>query len=237
MARNTTLVKLLDDLRAEARVSLNPAHNTQNRAVQVKALQREQERLWEEHDWPQLRVTRQVPVQAGERYYAPPDDLTIDRIEKIEIFRDGGWFEMRPGIDAEHYTAWNSDLDERSWPPRRWKIHEDGTVEVWPISDVNGDPATREGYLKFTGIRNLRPLVADDDRADLDDLVLVLFVAGGMLAASGAKDAQLKLDKAQARLTRLTSNLKPRRQVRMFGIGEPKIPQRILISQYRPPSN
>ena len=28
--RGTTLVKLLDDLRAEARLSLNPAHNAQN---------------------------------------------------------------------------------------------------------------------------------------------------------------------------------------------------------------
>lgn len=235
MARNTTLVKLLDDLRAEARLSLNPAHNAQNRPSQVKMLQREQERLWEEHDWPHLRVERQFGVQAGQRYYAPPEDIPVDRIEKIEVFTDGRWREITPGISSDEHTAWNSDLDERTWPPRKWEIHEDGNIELWPIPDANADDATREGYVKVTGIRRLNQLVDDDDRADLDDLVIVLFCAAGILASTGAKDAQLKLEKAQARLRRLTSNLKPRRQFRMFGIGEPRLPKRMYITQYRPP--
>lgn len=233
MARNVTLTKLLDDLRVEARLSLNPAHNTDARAGQVKRLQREQTRLWEEHDWPHMRVTAQVPVQAGQRYYAVPETIGEDRLESLAIFTDGVWREVVPGIDDEHYTAWNSDLDERSWPPRRWKLYEDGNIELWPIADSNADPTTRDGYLKFTGIRKLNPLVAAEDRCDLDSEMLVLFVASEMLAASGAKDAQLKLDKAQTRLARLTSNLKPRRRFRMFGIGERPEPQRFTISQYR----
>lgn len=164
-----------------------------------------------------------------------PEDIPVDRIERIDIFTDGGWQEVKPGIGTAQYTTWNSDLDERNWPPRRWKIHEDGTVEIWPIPDQNGDAATLEGVLQFTGIRKLNPLVADDDRADLDDRVLVGFVAADILAATGAKDAQLKLDKAQARLLRLTSNLKPRRQYRMFGIGAPKMPRKMFVTQYRPP--
>src|SRR5690606_30012439 len=92
---------------------------------------------------------------------------------------------------------------------------------------------TRDGYLKFTGIRKLNDLVAAEDRCDLDSEMLVLFVASEMLAASGAKDAQLKLDKAQTRLARLTSNLKPRRRFRMFGIGDRPEHHRFTISQYR----
>lgn len=234
MARNTTLVKLLDDLRAEARMSLNPAHNAQNRPAQVKALQREQERLWEDFDWPHLRVERQVPIQAGQRYYETPEDMQIDRIERIEIFADGDWCRLTPGIDGAHYSIWNSDLDQRSWPPRRWKIHEDEDIELWPISDTNGDPTTREGYLKFTGIRNLRPLVADADRADLDDVMLVGYCAAQILAASGAKDAKLKLDAANSRYSRLRGKLTPRREFKMFGIGEQPVQRRLTISSYKP---
>ena len=237
MARKQTLLKLLDDLRAEARLSLDPAHNRQARPVQVKLLQRVQERLWEDFTWPHMRVERQMPIASGQRYYEPPTDMRIDRIEKIEFYTDGGWRLIEPGIDAGCYSAWNSDLDERSWPPRRWQIYEDETVEIWPISDTNATEATREGYLKFTGIRNLNQLVDDGDRADLDDRLIVLYAAAEMLAAGGAKDAQLKLDQANAIYVKLRGNLTPRKQFRMFGIGEPQPPRRIMISQYRRPSN
>lgn len=232
--RGTTLVKLLDDLRAEARLSLNPAHNAQNRSSQVKALQREQERLWEDFDWPHLRIYPQTQVQAGQRYYETPENMIIDRIERVEIFLDGVWCKLEPGIEACHYSAWNSDLDARSWPPRRWKFNEDEDIELWPIPDVNADATTMNGFLRFTGIRNLDPLVADDDRADLDDIMLVGFCAAKILAASGAKDARLSLDAANARYARLRGRLTPRTQIKMFGVGELPRRREIIIGQYRP---
>lgn len=232
--RGTTLVKLLDDLRAESRLSLNPAHNAQNRPLQVKALQREQERLWEDFDWPHLRIFPQQPVQAGQRYYETPDNMIIDRIERVEIFLNGAWFMLENGIEACHYSAWNSDLDARSWPPRRWKFNEDEDIELWPIPDVNADPLTMEGMLRFTGIRSLNPLVADADRADLDDVMLVGFCAAKILAASGAKDAKLSLDAANARYARLRGRLTPRVPIRMFGIGELPRRRELIIGQYRP---
>ena len=234
MARGTTLVKLLDKLRVAARLSLNPAHNAQNRAAQVAMLQAEQDRLWSDCDWPHLRVERQVQLQAGQRYYDTPADIKIDKIERIELFTDGEWCKLATGIDGCHYSAHNSDLDERSWPPRRWKLHEDEDIEIWPISDTNGDPTTLEGTLKFIGIRSLNPLVDDSDRADLDDDMLVNFVAAEMLAASGAKDARLKLDKANTIYTRLKGNITPRQKIRMFGIGEPQPRKGIFITSYRP---
>ena len=233
--RGTTLVKMLDDLRAEARLSLNPAHNAQNRSSQVKALQREQERLWEDFDWPHLRIYPQLPVQNGQRYYETPANMNIERIERIEIFIDGSWRKLEPGIDAGHYTAWNSDLDARSWPPRRWQFNEDEDIELWPIPNTDTDPLTMNGTLRFTGIRDLNPLVADDDRADLDDIMLVGFCAAKMLAASGAKDAKLAFDAASARYARIRGRLTPRTQIKMFGIGDEKPRNReIIIGQYRP---
>ena len=87
--RGTTLVKLLDILRVECGLSLNPAHNPQNRDTQIATLQRVQETMWADFAWPHLRVERAIDVQAGQRYYDMPGDLDIDRIEKIEI-REAG---------------------------------------------------------------------------------------------------------------------------------------------------
>lgn len=203
-------------------------------------LQVEQERLHADFDWPHLRVKRTTLLQAGQRYYDTPTDIAIDRIERLEVYRDSAWCQMDAGIDSEHLTAWNSDLadagdlSQRSWPPRRWDIHEDEDIEIWPISDQNGDATTLEGTLRFTGIRNLSPLVDDADRADLDDDMLVGFVAARILAASGSKDARLVLDAANARYAKLRGRMTPRRNFQMFGIGEPKPPKRIFISAYRP---
>jgi len=234
MARGTTLVKLLDKLRVAARLSLNPAHNAQNRSSQVTALQVEQERLWGDFDWPHLRIYPQSALAAGQRYIETPENMPVDRIERIEVFTDGEWIKLTPGIDGCHLSTHNSDLDERSWPPRRWMLNEDEDVELWPIPDRNGDATTREGYVRFTGIRNLNPLVDDGDRADIDDDILVGYVAAQMLAASGAKDAKLKLDAAQVRDAKLRGRLTPRRRFQMYGTGEIAPDNRIRITQYRP---
>jgi hypothetical protein len=193
MARNATLLSLLQKLRSEIRASGNPAHNASVRDSHVALLQRIQETLWEEHDWAFLRVERFVPVQQGQRFYDPPTDIALDRVECIS-FKDGDeWCKLAVGIDNRHFNDWDSNLDERSWPVERWRVYEDLQVELWPIPDQNGDAASQNGYLKYEGIRKLRPLVADDDRADLDDQMLVLYAAAELLAAREAADAAVKL--------------------------------------------
>lgn len=237
MARGKTLVKLLDDLRAESRQSLNPAHNAQDHARQVNTLQRIQEWLWEDFAWPHLRVERTAPVEAGQRFYENPPDLPIDRIERIDIFLDGCWQPLSPGIGAEHYAAWNSERDERSWPPRRWRIYEDDMIEIWPIPDTDGNASTLEGVIKFTGIRELKPLVKDSDRADLDDRLLVLYAAAEHLASKNAPDAKLKLEAANRRFVQMRSGLTKKRTFSMFGVKEERSRRRFAITQYRPPVN
>jgi len=83
----------------------------------------------------------------------------------------------------------------------------------------------------------LKPFVQDSDRADLDDRLLVMFAAAELLAAAGAKDAQLKLDQANQIYRRLRSGLTPRKRFRMFGVGSAQPPTREYITRYKPPTS
>ena len=231
MARGTTLLALLQDFRAEIRASSNPAHNIATRETHVRLLQRTQRVLWERVDWPHLRVSRIIDLDAGQRYYSSADDIHIDRLETVDFMYAGEWCQLAEGIGNEHLASWNSDLDERSWPVERWALHEDDMFEIWPIPSQNADDATLEGKLKLTGIRNLNPLVDDADTADLDDHLIVLFAAAESLAASGAEDAALKLRMAEQRFADITATQGKKKTFRLFddkGEGwRPKGPPRV----------
>lgn len=216
MARNSTLGSLLNEFRAESRLSLNPAHNNQTRDAHIILLQRTQEGLWEDFDWPHLRVERTLPLAAGQRTYSPPEDISVDRIQKIEFRFGGEWTSLRPGIGSAHYATWDSDTGVRSWPVERWRIVENEQIEIWPIPSENVG-ADLEGTLRVTGIRKLRPLIDDGDRADLDNRLIVLFAAAEYLASRGEKDAKLKLDQATKRYLRVRGNLMPRRRFSLGG--------------------
>lgn len=207
MARNTTLLALLRQLRAELSLSQNPAHNASVRDQHVALLQAKQQELWEDYDWPHLRVYPQAPTAAGQRYYDFTSQIPIDRLENIEYRWGDDWAPLVYGIGVEQYNTWDSDRDERSEPVTHWRIYQDDQVELWPIPVSSGDATTLDGYLRLTGIRALRPLVADEDRADIDDRLLVLSVAGDIKAARGADDAPLTLKKAEDRMKRLIGNV------------------------------
>ena len=231
MARGKTLLKLRQDLRAEIRASGNAAHNASSRESHVLLLQRMQEDIYDRHDWPNLRIERNIDVQAGQRYYDPPADINLDRVETIEVRYGQQWCTLEYGIDASHYSTWDSDIDERSWPVERWQIYEDEQIELWPIPAANAD-ASLDGRLKITGIRKLAPLIADDDVAMIDDRLIVLYAAAELLAASGAKDAQAKMQTAVTRERMLTANLSKIKKFSLSGKGDdsgwkPKGPPRV----------
>lgn len=232
MARGKTLLKLLQDFRAEIRASGNAAHNASAREGQIVLLNRVQEDLYDRQDWPHLRVERSIDVQAGQRYYDAPADINIDRLESIEVRYGQQWCGLAYGIDASHYSTWDSDLDERSWPVERWMIYEGEQIELWPVPASNVDTVSLDGRLKVTGIKKLQPLVADSDVAMLDDRLIVLYAAAEMLAASGAKDAAVKLNMAQQRERMLTSNMSKIKSFSLSGRGgddgwKPKGPPRV----------
>ena len=247
MARGSTLEKILTDVRLEARLSSSAALNVQDRDRQIQIIQREQERLWDDFDWPHLRVERFFPLQAGQRFYDPAaclnedgiakGDLDIDRIYQVDVMYGGVWLPLGNGITREDYFLHNSALDERSSPTCKWRIYEGEQIEVWPVPNTDGTAADQENYIRLTGIRQLRPLVNDSDRADLDDRLIALYVAGALLADQNSQSAQLKLDAAQKLYGRLKASLKKSSGFQMFGAGEPNQPRsrRIFVTKYVAP--
>lgn len=225
MARYKTLGELLVELRAKTRRSLNPAHNSQARDAQVEILQATLEWLWEDFNWPHLRVKRDIAVQDGQRYYDAPEDIDIDRIECIEI-KDGNlWRPLDYGIDRIQYNVYDSDLDQRTWPIRRWMIAEGDLgdveqIEVWPIADRDQDATTLDATLRVTGFRRPSTLVQDSDRCDLDSRLVVGYAAAEILAAAGSKDAPSQLAKVQQLDAKLRGGMIPRRRFKMLGTGE-----------------
>lgn len=217
MARGKTLEWILNGVRAEARLSLAPAANIQVRDSHVLLIQREQERLWEDFNWPHLRVYETIPLQTGQYQYSLPDNLTMDRVEQIEVYDGGRWKPLRPEITDYDFSNYETTLDQRSWPAQAWRANDEDEIEIWPIPEQNADSVTLEGNLRVTGIRNLNTFVSAGDIADLDGRLIVLYVAAGILAADGAQDARLKMEAANKLYTKLKGKQTKTSSFNLFG--------------------
>lgn len=247
MARGQTLESVLNTMRAEARLSLSAASNIQTADSHKILLAREQDRLWEDYDWPHLKVHHLIQLQAGQYEYDLPAlaydantagayTLALDRVLKISVMDGGEWRPLCPEITEAEYNTHQTLLDERSWPVTHWQATEADQIEVWPIPDQNGDSSTYEGYLRVTGIRSLQAFVDDNDRADLDDRLLALYVAANVLAGNGAKDAGLKLETANKLYTKLKGNQTKTSSFNLFGANKSslRVRRKPRINRYVP---
>jgi hypothetical protein len=203
MARGTTLGQLVTMLREEIGDATSAALGQNNLPHLKRVLARTQEFLWNDHTWAHLRVYREEVLQAGQRYYSFPADLAFDRVENVHVRHDETWRPVEYGIELGHYNSSDPELDDRDDPVIRWQAYEDDQYEVWPLPATNGT-ADGSGRMRFEGIKKLDPLIADGDRAELDDNLIVLFAATEILARRDSKDAKAKENLA----TRLYNRLK-----------------------------
>ena len=174
----------------------------------VTALDRTQLRLWESWPWPHLIVSRAVPISSGQRYYNVPEDLHFERILSLEVRDADRWMPLDYGIESRHYEVYDSDLDQRCYPPTNWYVTEDpqdtagnidgrGMIEIWPLPDRNHNSETLDATLRFRGVRLMRPFRAQTDRCELDHSLIVLYAAAEILARQKSADAEFKLAQAQ----------------------------------------
>lgn len=192
-----TLGELLVELRAELKQALNPAQATQIEAAHKVRLQRVQRVLWQDFAWPHLRKWWDVPMAAGQRYYDLPPELDLERVERVSVKWAGDYHPVSRGVEPEHYSAYDSDNDERTDPVVRWEARENGQFEVWPMPSADDSQVIR-----FTGIKKLAPFVESSHFCTLDRDLIVLSAAAEL--AGSEEDAQ----RFAARAKRLYDRLK-----------------------------
>jgi hypothetical protein len=229
--RGETLGQLLVELRAECGYSQNAAHGINNRESLVQVLKRTQRRLWSAWDWMHMRVSRDIPLMAGQRYYNVPVDLNYERIadDGGEVKFGGQWVPLCFGINERDYSIFDPRINSRSWPIQKWDVAEDpadaggtvdarGMIEVWPLpSDSGIVGGSLEGNLRLTGIRSLNPMNVESDRCDLDSDLIVLYAAAEILARDRKSDADAKLQMAQQIFTQLKGNADKMRKFKLGG--------------------
>jgi hypothetical protein len=209
---------MLTDLRAEVGHSTNVAHGINDRETLIYYLNRTQIQLYQDYDWPQLIVDRDVDLAPDQRYYPYPVDLAFDDISHIWLMFDTYVNEVTYGINPHDMVIWNSDDGFTSWPVRKWMHHpDDNTLELWPIPDANAnDPSA---LIRVRGTKTITKMISDDDESILPDNIIVLFSAVEILQRDSAKDAALKLQKANEAMRRHRVRQFSHKNVRSIAIG------------------
>lgn len=206
MARGQTLESIIAQVRFEIGRADQPHLNLAEKTRTANHIKRVQDTLYQEHFWPQLSVWAPLVAGIGQRFYDFPVGVNPDRIERI--FRnESGRVQPAPlirGIGVNDYFHTNSMAGERGDPAQRWDIRDNGAgvtqLELWPL------PATTNYAYLVLGMRPLAPLVDDNDRADLDGILISLFVAAEVLSREKKEDAQAKAVLATQRRDTLIAN-------------------------------
>ena len=230
MARGTTLANLRSMLKAE--IGDYSGTNTSRNAELNVLLSNMQKRLSTEHYWPFLERHWDVPVAAGQQYISLPtttagdpeqevSEINLDQLPTVKTHYTTQYWPVAYGITEDEYNTFDFSLGQTSDPIQRWRLatnpneaEDPNQFEVWPV------PGTAQ-TLRFTGERAILPLSADDDTADLDDILLVLFCAAEILQRNKQPDAALKLNAAQRQLQWLKQGYNVKDKVRtMDGKGD-----------------
>lgn len=230
--RGNTLGALIQMLRRELKIAESPALGKNTREAHAHALRSAQERLYTAKDWPFKNIYRDIAGAAGQRYYGLPSNMRLEDIREAKVKVGNQWLDLDRGISTEQFNAVNSDADVRQDYIRRWDNYNDPTtnldmLEAWPIPTTNA-----ASTMRFFGVRSLSALVADADKADLDDLAIVLTAAADLAAPKDQKKAEAK---ANAHVFNLLKNLSDDRTFVSGGGNDPNDarfrPPQIVISQ------
>lgn len=182
-----SLSEMLVQLRAEAGQSLNTAHGPDLETAHTELLNRIQYEQAIYFDWPQLKVTRDIEFEEGQRLVNPAADLPITTINRVSVFAENTREIVPSPVWLENLNPF--DVKIPSWPPCAWRAAESGELELHPTPD-------RAGIVRVWGTRIPLPLVARADMSELDGHMLVLFAAAEVLANNQQENADLKLRKA-----------------------------------------
>lgn len=237
LLRGVTLGEAITALRHELGESTNVSHGKNTRDRLAYLIEKHQQKLADEYDWPFLRVRHFIRTQKGQRYYDFPATLPFEKIEAVEYKWNEYYRAVDYGIDASLFNVYDNDEGEETDPVLRYDVYTQGAtgtpqIEIWPTPSFNGyfyDPddiglvfdetrdLTGHGFLRVTGIRNINDLVDDSSRLDLDTQLVILFAAAEVLAERGKPNAQVALAQAQERFDKLKAR---QQKQRLYHFGD-----------------
>lgn len=212
MALRATLEELIEQVRAECRLSSNSSRGIDHREYIIQLIRRHYESLSENFEWEHLQLTRnsadsRKEIAAGQRLYDFPSAVNINRISKAWVQYAGGWSPIDYGIDYASYTALDPEADQRADPITAWGFEGRQQFEVWPLPATNHS-ASSPYYVAFEGQRAVERLTQNNSRADIDDQLIALYVAAEILAGNERKtEADVKLSAANSRMGTLRAGL------------------------------
>lgn len=212
MARGTQLSELVYMLRAEAGHSVLVSAGIDTLPALHTKLRRVQTMLYDDYDWPFMAYEPYIDLQDGERYYDIPTDMNLESIADVALWYNSTPHTITRGIGVPQYAQYDSDADERAGPVRNWDIKFTGDItsrddvleqiEVWPIPDDDGQ------RLQVFGKRKLRPLIAENDVCDMDDLAIVLTAAAEILASQDDPGYKAVSNAAARRISQMKGRVK-----------------------------
>jgi hypothetical protein len=115
-------------------------------------------------------------------------------------------------------VLWNSDTGFKAWPTRKWMHNADSNmIELWPVPDASAINAN--AIIRVRRTKTVTKMINDSDVSTLPDNLIVLFSAVEILQRDGAKDATLKLQKANEAMRRHRVRQFSHKKVRPIVIG------------------
>jgi len=202
-------------VRDEARLSSNTSRGTDHRANIVRLIQRHYQTLADSYDWQHLELKRLEAFKqlaASQRYYDFPVNLNTEKIASAWYQHGNIWTQLDYGISLENYNAQDSDAGQTSNIVNNWDYFGQTQFEVWPM------PASADGKVLFSGLKKVEQLSNDDSQADIDDILISLYVSAEILAGNGQQAAaQAKIEAASARLSQMRSAKASKIRVKIGG--------------------
>ncbi len=218
--------QLLPTLRASLKDETSEAQET-NPTLDAKynrLLANKQIELASAWDWDFLYHDWELSLVAGTRYYNLPTvetrgltvNIDFEREVVVTALYNTKYLPVKKGINKDDLNYLNGTTNPQD-PVRKWQIVTNvnetanpNQIEVWPV------PASAQ-ILNFYGKRALQALSSDSDKADLDDLLIVLGVASDLLMQREQANAANCLKRFNDRLTALKQGRPTVQECHVFG--------------------
>lgn len=191
MARGTQLRELINMLRAELGQSLQRSTGINSVESSKYALRNTYQWLYDDYDWPFLKIERDLSLAKGQRYCTLPGDLAFEGVDYVWTRSERDWLPVRLGIDSARYSE-VSPTETRD-PILLWDAYGDNQIEVWP-------PPASEVPLRVCGVRKFEPLLDEKDVCLLDDLMVVWWTVARSAPTAKSGSGALFIELAKSRL-------------------------------------